>query len=133
MYLCDDLTWQDKHAKMCGVIPARVVMSEKPQGRGYIRLAETDNMPWPGREDTGSAEIAAHEFHYSRLEGLPDKARFAYRVLRGTGINGEYDGYLYRNLLANYAHMRDVGNNRWVERFTGFIRARKSNRGLPDV
>lgn len=133
MYLCDDLTWQDKHAKMCGVIPARVVMSEKPQGRGYIRLAETDNMPWPGREDTGSAEIAAHEFHYSRLEGLPDMARFAYRVLRGTGINGEYDGYLYRNLLANYAHMRDVGNNRWVERFTGFIRARKSNRGLPDV
>lgn len=126
MYLCSDLTWQDKHCKMCGVIPARVKMYEKPQGRGYIKLAETDKMLW---SDDGPRQevIPAHEFHYSRIEGLPDSAQFAYKVLRGSGINGKSDGYIYRNLLASYAHMRSVGENRWVERFIDFIKTTKQS------
>jgi len=31
-----------------------------------------------------AAEIAAHEFHYSRLENVAPDVRYAYRVLRGT-------------------------------------------------
>jgi len=123
MYLCDDLTWHDNHCKMCGVIPAQVEMLDKPQGRGYIKLAETDDMPWSKLQEMPEV-ISAHEFHYSRLNGLPDSSRFAYRVLRGTGINGEFDGYIYRNLLANYAHMRSVGQNGWVERFIHYVKTK---------
>jgi len=118
MYLSESLTWKDKECRMCGVIPGKTVMHEKPQGRGYIRLTETGTMPWPGSE---SEELAAHEFHYSSLEGMPENCDYAYKVVRGHGIDGHNDGYVYKNLLANYAHMRNVGNNHWAERFIAHI------------
>ena len=118
MYLSESLTWKDKECRMCGVIPGKTVMHEKPQGRGYIRLTETGTMPWPG---SGSEELAAHEFHYSSLEGMPENCDYAYKVVRGHGIDGHNDGYVYKNLLANYAHMRNVGNNHWAERFIAHI------------
>jgi cobyrinic acid a,c-diamide synthase len=123
MYLSRSLTWKEKKCKMCEVIPADVVMHDKPQGRGYIKLTETDQMIWPGEP---SAEVIhAHEFHYSSLENLPDDARFAYQVIRGHGINGKYDGFIYKNLIANYTHMRNTGFNNWIERFLAFIAANK--------
>ncbi|KRT55587.1 cobyrinate a,c-diamide synthase [endosymbiont of Ridgeia piscesae] len=123
MLLCRTLTWQGKTCRMAAVIPADAVMHEKPQGRGYIRLRETGAMPWPGAK-TDAAPIHAHEFHYSALQGLDLAAcTFAYRVERGTGIDGEHDGYIYKNLLANYAHMRSVGGNHWVERFLSHVRS----------
>ncbi|NNJ91273.1 MAG: cobyrinic acid a,c-diamide synthase, partial [Gammaproteobacteria bacterium] len=118
MYLSESLTWKDKECRMCGVLPGKTVMHEKPQGRGYIRLAETGKMPWPGAQ---SEELAAHEFHYSSLEGMPENCDYAFRVVRGHGIDGYNDGYVYKNLLANYAHMRNVGNNHWAERFIAHI------------
>jgi len=118
MYLSESLTWKDKECRMCGVLPGKTVMHEKPQGRGYIRLVETGKMPWPGAQ---SAELAAHEFHYSSLEGMPENCDYAFRVVRGHGIDGYNDGYVYKNLLANYAHMRNVGNNHWAERFIAHI------------
>lgn len=102
---------------MLGVVPADVVMHARPQGRGYVRLAETDRHPWPG--DGG---IAAHEFHYSALENLADGVEFAYRVERGYGIDGHNDGIRYRNLLASYAHMHDTSRNHWAARFVEFVR-----------
>ncbi len=117
MYLCRRLTWQGKQGKMAGIIPADVVMHERPQGRGYVRLAETQEHPWPG-----GGEIAAHEFHYSALENLSPDLRFAYRVLRGQGIDGTHDGVRYRNLLASYTHLRDTRRNHWAGRFVDFVR-----------
>lgn len=118
MYLCRQLTWEGKQGKMLGIIPADVVMHERPQGRGYVRLEETACHPWPGGN-----EIAAHEFHYSALENLGPEAEFAYRVTRGYGVDGRHDGIRYRNLLASYAHLRDTGRNHWASRFVGFVRA----------
>jgi len=120
MYLCRRLTWNAKQGKMLGVIPADVVMHERPQGRGYVRLAETGEHPWPA-----GSEIAAHEFHYSALENVAEDVRFAYRVTRGYGIDGQHDGIRYRNLLASYAHMRDTRNNHWAARFVEFVRQNK--------
>jgi cobyrinic acid a,c-diamide synthase len=50
------------------------------------------------------------------------KGKFAYKVLRGYGINGQYDGWLYKNLLASYAHMRDTNKYHWAKRFVSFAR-----------
>ncbi|MCU7919767.1 MAG: hydrogenobyrinic acid a,c-diamide synthase (glutamine-hydrolyzing) [Candidatus Thiodiazotropha sp. (ex Epidulcina cf. delphinae)] len=127
MYLTRTLTWQGKKCSMVGVIPADTLMHDKPQGRGYVRLRDTGRGPWPDlREESSSEVIHAHEFHYSSLVGLEgDQQRFAYEVMRGTGIDGRYDGYVYKNLLASYTHMRSVGGNNWVGRFVAQVNACK--------
>jgi cobyrinic acid a,c-diamide synthase len=122
MYLARSLAWQGKVCKMAGVIPADVVMCERPQGRGYVRLRETGASPWPASEGA-PAEIAAHEFHYSRLENVAPNLDYAYRVLRGHGIDGSRDGVVYKNLLASYTHLRDAGGNHWTRRFVAHVRA----------
>jgi len=124
MYLTRSLSWHGQHCDMVGVIPADTVMHERPQGRGYVRLAETADMPW--RDATGG-EVLAHEFHYSTLENLDGDFRYAYEVQRGTGIDGRHDGLIYRNLLASYTHLRDVESNHWVRRFVDFVRRHRIN------
>jgi cobyrinic acid a,c-diamide synthase len=47
---------------------------------------------------------------------------FAYRGLRGHGLDGRHDGLTYKNLLASFIHLRDVESNRWVGRFVRFVR-----------
>ena len=106
---------------MVGAIPADVMMHDKPQGRGYVKLKATDKLNWPLTETERDEIINAHEFHYSSLEGLPMDAEFAYEVKRGTGINGKYDGFQYKNLLACYTHMRNSRQNHWVYHFVKFV------------
>lgn len=127
MYLARSLSWQGRCCEMVGVIPGDVVMHERPQGRGYVRLEESPDAPWPSAAaGAHPAEIRAHEFHYSSLERLEGPAVFAYRVLRGHGIDGRHDGLVRHNLLACYAHLRDVEGNHWTERFVRFVRAHRS-------
>lgn len=121
MYLARNISWQGKVAKMVGCIPAEVVMHDKPQGRGYVRLQATDNFDWPIDKEEREQLISAHEFHYSSLEGLPDDSDFAFDVKRGVGITGKKDGYRYKNLLACYTHMRDSRQNHWVSRFVQYV------------
>lgn len=121
MYLARQLTWGEKRCKMVGVIEADVRMHERPQGRGYVRLTETSAHPWRSGGG-GGPTVSAHEFHYSGLENLAPETRFAYRVQRGHGIDGQHDGIVYKNLLANYTHMRDTGGNHWVQRFLAQVR-----------
>jgi hypothetical protein len=49
--------------------------------------------------------IYAHEFHYSKLENINPKTRYAYKVLRGVGVDNKHDGILMHNLLATYTHL----------------------------
>jgi len=124
MYLSRSIAWQGRSAEMVGVIPAAAVMRERPQGRGYIKLQETEHAPWPRTPGQGSDRVIhGHEFHYSALDGLEGERVYAYRVLRGTGIDGRHDGLVYKNLLACYSHMRDVGGNHWTLRFLEHVRS----------
>ncbi len=121
MYLARSLTWGDKCCKMAGVIPADAVMHERPQGRGYVRLREREALNWRD-EGTPTLEVTAHEFHYSRLENLPEGQMFAFDVIRGTGIDGRHDGLRYKNMLANYTHLRNVDAYPWVDKFIRQVR-----------
>jgi cobyrinic acid a,c-diamide synthase len=130
MYLARSIRWGERRAAMVGIIPGDIVMYEKPQGRGYVRLRETGHNPWPGQG--GAAEFYAHEFHYSMLENLSSGLTYAYDMVRGTGIDGHHDGIVYRNLVANYVHLRDVDGYHWTRRFVDFVRqciARPSETG----
>lgn len=126
MYLCRSLTWEDRQAQMVGVIPADIRMHQKPQGRGYVQLCETDAHPWPGHEGQLKL-IPAHEFHYSGMDELPEGLGFAYEVRRGYGLDGKHDGIIYKNLLASYSHLRAVGSNYWAQRFVAFVAAHSGN------
>jgi cobyrinic acid a,c-diamide synthase len=128
MYLCRSLTWNGKVCKMAGVIPADAVMYERPQGRGYVRLRETPQHPWPDGTTMNQDDIPAHEFHYSRLENVDRPLTFAYEMARGQGIDGHHDGIVHRNLLASYAHLRDVTGNQWTRRFVAHVRACRQQR-----
>ncbi len=132
-YLTRSLSWRGETREMVGAIPADAVMHEKPQGRGYTRLRETGNGPWPARDgDGGLAEIAAHEFHYASLENMTAAAVYAYEVLRGTGIDGHHDGFVHKNLLAGFAHRRDVAADHWARRFVEFVRRCKTSSGCTE-
>lgn len=130
MYLSQNLQWNEQSAPMVGIIPAETQMHDKPQGRGYVKLEETDAMPWDqdkldNFDDCRNDEIInAHEFHYSSIDDVTEmeaKGDFAYKVHRGFGITGKHDGWVYKNLLANYSHMRDTESFHWANRFIAFI------------
>ena len=123
MYLARSLSWRGDTRRMVGAIAGDVVLHEKPVGRGYVKLVPTAAHPW---QDQGAArtELAAHEFHYSSIEGLAADTRFAYRVVRGHGSDGKSDGIVVNNLLANYAHLRSAGSCNWAARFVDFVRSR---------
>ena len=133
MYLSESISWGNKTYPMVNIIPATTVMNDKPQGRGYVSLKQTEKMPWPNVANTPTTKaIAAHEFHYSMLKDdqgkLTQKGSFAYAVERGYGIDGAHDGWLYKNLLASYSHMRNTSKYHWAERFTAFIQKIKETK-----
>jgi cobyrinic acid a,c-diamide synthase len=122
MYLADRLCWHGRAADMCGVLHADVAMHRRPQGRGYVRLAETDAFPWPRARQPHGGEIRAHEFHHSAIVAPNPDWTYGYRVLRGQGLDGQHDGIVQQNLLASYAHLRSVGGVAWTDRFLAHIR-----------
>ena len=124
MYLSRGIEYEGRNYRMVGAIPGDVKMHAKPIGRGYVHLKEEETHPWP-RPDAPAKQIKAHEFHYSSLENLPPDARYAYRVERGFGIDGERDGLILHNLLASYTHLRTIGSCYWATRFVAFIRHQK--------
>lgn len=123
MYLCRSIHWSGRQNKMVGIIPADVQMHEKPIGRGLMRLAEHEAAPWSFT--TSAGPFAVHEFHYSTLENMATDAHYAYRVIRGHGIDGEHDGFVYKNLLAGYAHLRNTQASPWAEQFVTFVREQR--------
>ncbi|HOY35839.1 MAG TPA: cobyrinate a,c-diamide synthase [Piscinibacter sp.] len=123
MYLARTLNWNGRSAQMVGAIPGDAVMHERPVGRGYVRLQETADFPWPRDAGAGDGALRlGHEFHHSSLENLDPSVRCAYRVQRGHGIGGGRDGVLVHNVLASYAHLRHTGGNDWPRRFMAFVR-----------
>lgn len=121
MYLSERLHWKGEQATMCAVLRRDVAMGSKPRGRGYMRLQETSAHPWP-RGSTEGADISAHEFHHSAIVDPDPDWTYAYKVKRGEGIDGQHDGIRYKRLLANYAHLRNVGGVNWTDRFLAFAR-----------
>lgn len=131
MYLSRSLRWGEQQCEMVGIIPGDTVMHKKPIGRGYAKIIETEAAPWPGSSPGQCYNV--HEFHYSSLENLPDGLQYAYRLERGHGIDRRHDGLLYKNLLANYVHLRDVNGNHWTQRFVDFVRSARHSVMEPDA
>lgn len=120
MYLSRSITWGERRGEMVGVVPGDCVMHPRPVGRGYALLAgtgESDLVPADGRP------IPAHEFHHSSLVNLPPGLTYAYRMTRGEGMDGQHDGFVFRNLLAAYCHRRGSGEQGWIAPFLDKVHA----------
>ena len=126
MYLARSIKWDDDSREMVGCIDTDIIMEKRPQGRGYVQLQETGAGLWPMPASWKQDHIInAHEFHYSRFNKVGNDVQFAFDVKRGMGIDGKSDGYVYKNLLANYTHQRNTWNNPWAQRFIDFARNHK--------
>ncbi len=121
MYLCNNIIIANESFAMAGVIDADAIMHKKPIGRGYVTLKTNNNHLWQIKDK----DISAHEFHYSKLINISPKTKYAYKIIRGYGINEENDGIIVNNLLACYTHMRNTKTNSWIAEFINFIAAKK--------
>ncbi len=115
IYLSRSVSYEGRSARMAGVLDCDVVIRQKPKGHGYMTLEPTGKSPWMGR----AGKVQAHEFHYGEVVNL-GHADFAYRVVRGTGIDGRHDGIVYKNVTASFAHLHHLGCPSWAADFVSF-------------
>jgi cobyrinic acid a,c-diamide synthase len=124
MYLSRNLRIDENVYPMVGVFPLETVLERKPQGHGYIEVESVGPNPF---YRTGTV-LKGHEFHYSYVTGLDAvEASYAFRVLRGHGMNGSRDGICAHNCLGTYVHVHALGEPLWAE---GILKSALGYRGI---
>jgi cobyrinic acid a,c-diamide synthase len=99
--------------KLASVIPVEVRMTDNLQAIGHSEVEIVRDCAIAGRGE----RLRGHEYHYSVAE--PDRdARFAYKMVRGTGIRG-CDGIVEYNVLASYQHVHVYSMRHGFDRFVG--------------
>jgi len=112
MYLGESLVLDNVTYPMVGVFPAIFGFSKRPEGHGYTIFEVEKPNPYfePG------VQVRGHEFHYSKVlswQGRSDD--LAFRMIRGTGLDGKRDGLCYKNTLATYSHIHALGTPSWAD------------------
>lgn len=109
MTMCSSLTLQNKSKlKMAGIFNADAKMTGR-HGPTYVIADTTKDNPLFDAEG-----VRAHEFHYSDIT-THEKYLFGYKVLRGKGINGEYDGLTHKNSIGTYMHQHSLSTDDWLK------------------
>jgi len=111
VFLGEKLVVHEKQYPMAAVLPVVFAFRTKPQGHGYALLETVQSNPFFSVGDS----LRGHEFHYTSMEssGVKD-LKFAFRVCRGHGFDGQHDGLCYRNVLACYTHVHALGTEHWA-------------------
>jgi cobyrinic acid a,c-diamide synthase len=107
--------------KLAGVIPAEVKMTADLQAVGHSEAEVVTDCAIAMKGEG----LRGHEYHHS-IAAVDDDARFAYRMVRGKGVNG-CDGITEYDTLASFQHLhvyglRD-GFNTFLKRAQGYARA----------
>jgi cobyrinic acid a,c-diamide synthase len=111
VYLGRKLDVDGTEYPMAGVLPVDFGFGPKPQGHGYATVKVVDENPFYVEGGT----IRGHEFHYTYIKPPMGKGvRFAFRVERGHGFDGERDGLCIHNVLACYTHVHALGVESWA-------------------
>ncbi len=102
MAMCDGISDMDgRQHDMAGIFPAEAGMNARRQGLSYVEaeiIAE------------GRGLTRGHEFHYSNVT-VKGKVDFAYRMRRGKGIDGVYDGLMSKNSIGTYMHRHALADD----------------------
>jgi cobyrinic acid a,c-diamide synthase len=120
MYLADALEDLDgaTHA-MVGLLPTTVRMRPRRLSLAYTEVTFTGATPLG---DAG-AVARGHEFHYSRIDPLPDAIPRAYR-LRSRHGEERAEGYVVKRALMSYVHLHFASNPALADRFVAACAAR---------
>lgn len=123
IYLGDSLTVGGDDYPMVGALPVSFGMEKRPQGHGYtVMEVDAENPFYPV-----GTRINGHEFHYCRILGRGSE-RTAFRVERGTGMDGKREGMIRKNILAGFSHLHALGTPRWAAGMVGAAGRYRSER-----
>lgn len=107
MYLTEAITNFDGETySMVGAISGQIKMTDRLQAMGYVEAEVKEDNILLNQGD----KVRGHEFHYSRLVGLPEDTSYAYRLTGGKGSDNRSGGILKNNLLASYLHIHFASN-----------------------
>ena len=97
MYLCQCIVTDDGEYPMCGVLPYRITArkADRKLSLGYRRFI------LDGKEYRG------HEFHYTQFLG--ETPRSATQVFNAKGEPVTSPVFWYKNVLASYTHIYNIG------------------------
>ena len=98
MYLAESIDG----AQMAGVLPAKIEMTGQLVDFGYCEVTTK----FPSILGPSGITARGHQFHYSRLKGIPDAP--AYEVRQGSRQYPE--GFLFPNGVASYIHLHFLSN-----------------------
>ncbi len=119
MYLGESILINKDEYDMVGFFEYKTVMEKKFQALGYVVIKSLrDNILLNKGEI-----LKGHEFHYSRpiFKDLT-KYKFAFKVLRGKGFYKNFDGIMYKNVLANYVHFHAYSKENFFKKFVEIAR-----------
>ena len=111
VYLGEKLIYDGREYPMVGALPVVFGFRHKPQGHGYTALETVAENPF---FPVGHS-LLGHEFHYTYMQSSSSsELRFAFKVLRGHGFDGQHDGLCHGNVLACYTHVHALGTEIWA-------------------
>jgi cobyrinic acid a,c-diamide synthase len=124
MYLGQSLICRETVYPMAGVFPVQTMLCAKPQGHGYTVAKVVHPNPF----HAVGLEFTGHEFHYSKcVTPLPPEMSFALEMQRGSGIDQNRDGLVFRNTFACYTHLHTLGVPTWAVNFVAAARRYQKN------
>jgi cobyrinic acid a,c-diamide synthase len=111
VYLGACLHYKGESYPLVGVLPVEYGFQDKPRGHGYTVLETVEENPF---FPVGST-VRGHEFHYTyMLSPGKEDLRFAFKMNRGYGYDGDHDGLCRGNVLASYTHVHALGTMDWA-------------------
>ncbi len=109
-------TFDGDEYEMVGFLPIKTVMNRRFQALGYTEYISEIDTPISKAGD----RFLAHEFHYSKVIPLSE-LKFAFKVLRGRGIENGKDGIIRERTLATYAHVHTYAYKGFVRNFVNNV------------
>ncbi len=101
---------------MVGALPGHTLMGHKRVVSYNIGSLTLDTVIGKIGND-----FRAHEFHHSEVTELPEDAKFAIKLSRGTGIIDGWDGLTVKNTLGCYAHLVASSYEEFARNFVDFV------------
>jgi cobyrinic acid a,c-diamide synthase len=100
--------------EMLGLFKGSAKLTRRLQAVGYVEAVSVSDCLLFRKGE----RFRGHEFHYSTVNVNADTGvDFAYKLLKGVGIESKWDGIIRENALASYTHLHAVGNEKAFLRF----------------
>ncbi len=108
MYLTRAIETDGGRHDMVGVVPADAIATGARQALGYVEAeTTTDTILGPA-----GSRFRGHEFRYSFLRDVDDRATRAFRVRKRRGGDPDTVGFAIDNVVASYMHAHWASNPR---------------------